>query len=73
MLTGRISRTIYVNLKIRTGTRMVTDGTCDTVTNPNSVRHVIERDGRKRLKKLLYAQKPHVYVHNKSLTLKRRT
>ena len=61
------------NLKIRTGTRMVTDRTCDAVVNPNSVRHVIERDGRKRRKKSLYAQKPHVYVRNKSLTRKRRT
>ena len=31
------------------------------------VQHVIKRDGRKRSKKLLYAQKPYVYVHNNLL------
>ena len=31
------------------------------------VRHVIERDGRKRRKKSIYAQKPYVYVCNKLL------
>ena len=36
-------------------------------TSPTLVRHVIERDGRKRRKKLLYAQKPYVYVRTKSL------
>ena len=37
---------------------MVTDRTCDLVIVSNSVRHVIERDGRNLLKKSLYAQKP---------------
>ena len=35
--------------------------------SPNLVRHVIKRDGRKRRKKSLYAQKPYVYVRIKSL------
>ena len=35
--------------------------------SPNLIRHVIERDGRKRRKKSLYAQKPYVYVRIKSL------
>ena len=35
--------------------------------SPTLVQHVIERDGRKRRKKSLYAQKPYVYVRTKSL------
>ena len=35
--------------------------------SPTLVRHVIERDGRKRRKKSLYAQKPYVYVRTKSI------
>ena len=35
--------------------------------SPNLVQHVMKRDGRKRRKKSLYAQKPYVYVRIKSL------
>ena len=46
---------------------MVTDRMCDAVNKPTQVRHIIERYGRKRRKKSLYAQKPYVYVRTKSL------
>ena len=61
-------------------TRMVADRTSDAIQKSrlSMTRHSNdlrshERDGRKRRKKSLYAQKPHVYVRNKSLTRKIRT
>ena len=49
---------------------MVTDRTRDAIQN-YLVRHVIEKDGQKRRKKSLYAQKLYFYVRIKSLYAKK--
>ena len=43
------------------------EGSSTISRSTNIVRHVIERDGRKRRKKSLYAQNPYVYVRIKLL------